>query len=123
MKKPKTVTKTLVLVVTYKLKGVSGDRLDDLLGFVARHAASDAMLTGDTQAEVETWDHKVWTGDVGKMMGSYDKLRDAAAQVVAEAAGRGDISDKAVRMLAGALNDPEQAADLLKRLTARKKGK
>lgn len=53
---PDTLTASLVLSVVYRQNGVPEAALRDLLSRVVDRAIGEGGLTGDTEAEVETWD-------------------------------------------------------------------
>lgn len=54
-----TITKELILTVTYEPNGTPSDALDSQLLAVASHASAIGMLSGSLDAEVETWDSSV----------------------------------------------------------------
>jgi hypothetical protein len=49
----------LTLDVSYQPNGVSAEALADLLRAIADSAAGDGLMTGETEAEVDTWECKV----------------------------------------------------------------
>lgn len=54
---------TLKLTVAYNLKGVSIARLDGLLHAAVQLMADEGLMTGETSAEVDSWEVDVsWRG-------------------------------------------------------------
>ena len=52
-------TLRLTLTVQYTPNGTSDNALYDLLYDIARHAAGDGLMTGETPAEVNIWSSSV----------------------------------------------------------------
>lgn len=60
----KPITLRLTLDVTFQPNGTHETELTRLLGDIASRAASDGFMTGDTPAEVKTWESNVRKMDV-----------------------------------------------------------
>lgn len=54
-----TINLRLVLNVTYAPNGVEESELREMLQGIVQHAANRGLLTSDTPAEVESYDHSV----------------------------------------------------------------
>ena len=55
----KKIKLRLILDVDYNPNGVSRDYLENLLDGIAQSAASDGLMTGETEAEVVSWNATV----------------------------------------------------------------
>lgn len=55
----KTLTLRLTIDVEYDLNGDDPDNVKQQLGYCAQHLASEGLLSGALNAEVETWDYTV----------------------------------------------------------------
>jgi hypothetical protein len=53
------VTLQLSMDVTYNLNGTSIDELKGLLDYAVKHLSGNGMLSGETPATVEGWDHEI----------------------------------------------------------------
>lgn len=62
MKRPTTLHKKVVIYITYKPGGVSGDKLEDILHTAVSEMAGNGGFTGTTKAEVQTWSCEVFSG-------------------------------------------------------------
>jgi len=56
------ITLELRLKVTFIKHGVSDQELIDNMEAIASRAAGDGLMTGETEAEVETWESDVLEG-------------------------------------------------------------
>jgi hypothetical protein len=78
--KNEPITLTLVLTVTYIPNGVTERELIALLSKIAYNAASQGVLTGETEAEVDVWDSKILRGDTLATVSEWNDGDLAAAE-------------------------------------------